>query len=72
MQWCLRTSPANVTSCYTTLTLEKHRTGYVRMREANAEILGSDVMDQVDQVYGLDDEGELNGSYRPSGYPGVC
>ena len=42
------------------------------MREANAEILGSDVMDQVDQVYGLDDEGELNGSYRPSGYPGVC
>ncbi|KAI0663310.1 FAD/NAD-P-binding domain-containing protein [Cubamyces menziesii] len=46
-------------------------TGYVRMREANAEILGSDVMDQVDQVYGLDDEGELNGSYRPSGYPGL-
>ncbi|KAI0327782.1 FAD/NAD-P-binding domain-containing protein [Cubamyces sp. BRFM 1775] len=46
-------------------------TGYVRMREANAEILGSDVMEQVDQVYGLDDEGELNGSYRPCGYPGL-
>ena len=41
------------------------------MRESNATLLGKDVIDQLDDVYGLDEEGEIRGSYRPCGYPGV-
>ncbi len=41
------------------------------MREANAELLGKNVIEQTEEVYGLDDEGEIKGSYRPSGHPGV-
>ena len=41
------------------------------MREVNAALFGQDVIDKTDEVYGLDEEGELRGSYRPSGYPGV-
>ncbi|KAI0638064.1 FAD/NAD-P-binding domain-containing protein [Trametes polyzona] len=46
-------------------------TGFVRMREASAEVLGHEIIDQTDEVYGLDEEGEIRGSYRPSGHPGV-
>ena len=46
-------------------------TGYANMREVNAALFGQDVIDKTDEVYGLDEEGELRGSYRPSGYPGV-
>ncbi|RPD53948.1 FAD/NAD-P-binding domain-containing protein [Lentinus tigrinus ALCF2SS1-7] len=46
-------------------------TGYVHMREANSELLGKNVIDQTEEVYGLDDEGEIKGSYRPSGHPGL-
>lgn len=48
-----------------------HRTGYTNMRQNNKELFGEDVIDMTDEVYGLDVEGELRGSYRPSGYPGV-
>ena len=48
-----------------------HSTGYVKMREVNAALFGKHIIDQTDEVYGLDEEGELRGSYRPSGYPGV-
>ncbi len=41
------------------------------MRENNKELFGEDVINMTDEVYGLDAEGELRGSYRPSGYPGV-
>ena len=41
------------------------------MREVNKEIFGEDVIDRVHKVYGLDEEGEIRGSYRPCGYPGV-
>lgn len=41
------------------------------MRENNKELFGEDAIDMTDEVYGLDAEGELRGSYRPSGYPGV-
>ena len=41
------------------------------MREANANLFGRHVIDKTDEVWGLDDEGEIKGSYRPSGYPGV-
>ncbi|KAI0755488.1 dimethylaniline monooxygenase (N-oxide-forming) [Fomes fomentarius] len=46
-------------------------TGYVHIRETNASILGQDVIDQTEEVYGLDDEGELKGSFRPTGHPGL-
>ncbi len=41
------------------------------MRESNRDLLGDEVVSQIDEVYGLDEEGELDGSYRPCGYPGV-
>ncbi|PIL34655.1 hypothetical protein GSI_03434 [Ganoderma sinense ZZ0214-1] len=46
-------------------------TGYVHMREANVELFGEDVINQTEEVYGLDEEGEIKGSYRPSGHPGL-
>lgn len=46
-------------------------TGYVHIRETNIELFGKEVIDKTEEVYGLDEEGELKGSYRPSGQPGV-
>ncbi|KAI0774161.1 dimethylaniline monooxygenase (N-oxide-forming) [Fomes fomentarius] len=46
-------------------------TGYTNMRDSNAELFGEEVIRQTDQVYGIDEEGEIRGSYRPSGYPGL-
>ncbi|KAI9066764.1 FAD/NAD-P-binding domain-containing protein [Trametes sanguinea] len=46
-------------------------TGFTHMREANRETFGKEVIDQTDEVYGLDEEGEIKGSYRPSGHPGL-
>ena len=48
-----------------------HSTGYLKIREVTKEILGEDVIDKTDEVYGMDDEGEIQGSYRPCGHPGV-
>ena len=47
------------------------RTGYVHMREMHKELFGDDVIDRTDEDWGLDAEGECNGSYRPCGFPGV-
>ena len=41
------------------------------MRDSNAEMLVEDVMRKTGPVFGLNEEGELNGSYRPCGHPGV-
>ena len=46
-------------------------TGYQNMRDVNAELFGAEVIDQTRPVWGMDDEGEVSGSYRPSGCPGV-
>ena len=46
-------------------------TGFVHIRETNRELLGGDLIDQTEEVYGLDEEGEIKGSYRPCGHPGV-
>ena len=48
-----------------------HSTGGQNIRESNAELLGDEVMSKTGPVYGLDKEGEINGSYRPCGHPGV-
>ena len=41
------------------------------MREMHKELFGDDVIDRTDEDWGLDAEGECNGSYRPCGFPGV-
>ncbi|THG97872.1 hypothetical protein EW026_g4211 [Hermanssonia centrifuga] len=46
-------------------------TGYINIRETNKKLFGADIIDQTSHVWGLDDEGELRGSYRPSGHPGL-
>ena len=48
-----------------------HSTGHQNMRESNVEMLGEEVMSKTGPVFGLDEEGELNGSYRPCGHPGA-
>ncbi|KAH0383002.1 FAD/NAD(P)-binding domain-containing protein, partial [Aureobasidium melanogenum] len=44
-------------------------TGYDNMRTSCRKILGDEVADKVVDVWDLDDEGELNGMWRPSGHP---
>ncbi|UZG59905.1 flavin-containing monooxygenase [Rhodococcus opacus] len=45
-------------------------TGYKNMRESARRILGDSVADRCKPVWGLDEEGELNTMWRPSGHPG--
>lgn len=44
-------------------------TGFPNMRDTVRPIVGDEVADQLTTVWGLDDEGEINGLYRPSGHP---
>ncbi|KAF8311499.1 FAD/NAD(P)-binding domain-containing protein [Clavulina sp. PMI_390] len=44
-------------------------TGYKSMRESARRILGSTIADETGEVWGYDDEGELQGLWRPSGHP---
>ncbi|KAH9899992.1 FAD/NAD-P-binding domain-containing protein [Cubamyces lactineus] len=46
-------------------------TGYVPMKEVNRKLFGDEIVDRTADIYGLDAEGELRGSYRPSGHPGL-
>lgn len=55
----------------TLLFIERTRTGYVQIKETNRALFGEEMMENTKPVYGLDEEGELRGSYRPSGHPGV-
>ncbi|RPD67297.1 dimethylaniline monooxygenase (N-oxide-forming) [Lentinus tigrinus ALCF2SS1-7] len=48
-----------------------YATGYVQIKESNRALFGDDVIERTKPVYGLDEEGELRGSYRPSGHPGL-
>ncbi|KAF8911306.1 FAD/NAD-P-binding domain-containing protein [Mucidula mucida] len=45
-------------------------TGYRKIRESMRKVFGDEIIDRTGQVWGLDEEGELKGVYRPSGYPG--
>ncbi|OLL26602.1 hypothetical protein NEOLI_000054 [Neolecta irregularis DAH-3] len=40
------------------------------MKEAARKILGDKVADRCSDVWGLDDEGEVQGLWRRSGHPG--
>jgi cation diffusion facilitator CzcD-associated flavoprotein CzcO len=44
-------------------------TGFPNMRDTIRPIVGDGLADQLTVVWGLDDEGEINGLYRPSGHP---
>ena len=47
-------------------------TGYKNIREVHKTTFGADVIsDRVSKVWGLDEEGEIQGVFRPTGHPGV-
>lgn len=41
------------------------------MRETLKEVFGPEIIARTSEIHGLDDEGELRGSYRPTGHPAV-
>ncbi|KAJ7848103.1 hypothetical protein B0H13DRAFT_1906930 [Mycena leptocephala] len=41
------------------------------IRDTMRGLLGNTVIEQTSTVWGVDEEGEINGCYRPSGHPGV-
>ncbi|KAG2363538.1 hypothetical protein BDR07DRAFT_1403867, partial [Suillus spraguei] len=47
-------------------------TGYESIMKTTRALLGNEITDQLPpEVWGLDSEGELNQTYRPSGHPGL-
>ncbi|KAJ6493419.1 FAD/NAD-P-binding domain-containing protein [Mycena sanguinolenta] len=44
-------------------------TSYQNIRDIMRGLFGDAVMDRTSAVWGVDDEGEINGCYRPTGYP---
>ncbi|KAJ7164213.1 FAD/NAD-P-binding domain-containing protein [Mycena filopes] len=46
-------------------------TSYESIRETMRGLFGDAVINQTSAVWGTDEEGELNGAYRPSGHPGL-
>lgn len=46
-------------------------TGYKGIRHTAAKIFGEDLISKTTEVWGIDDEGETRGMYRPSGHPGL-
>ncbi|EME64205.1 dimethylaniline monooxygenase [Rhodococcus ruber BKS 20-38] len=48
-----------------------YATGFRNMRETARQLLGDDVADACVPVWGVDDEGELSGVWRRSGYDGL-
>ncbi|CAK5272379.1 unnamed protein product [Mycena citricolor] len=48
-----------------------YATSFESIRDTMRPIFGDDVISQTSPVWGVDEEGELHGCYRPSGYPGL-
>ncbi|TFK65980.1 FAD/NAD-P-binding domain-containing protein [Pluteus cervinus] len=46
-------------------------TGYHRMTQTMKKVFGEQAIDRTGEVWGLDEEGEIKGCYRPSGHPGL-
>ncbi|RFU29280.1 hypothetical protein B7463_g7071, partial [Scytalidium lignicola] len=44
-------------------------TGYQNMRSTTRKIFGDEIAESVDDVWGLDEEGELRGMWRPTRHP---
>lgn len=46
-------------------------TGYHYIRDTAKDTFGEETIGRTSHVWGLDEEGELRGCYRPSGHPGL-
>ncbi|KAF7791510.1 hypothetical protein EIP86_002526 [Pleurotus ostreatoroseus] len=46
-------------------------TGYISMRVISKNLFGAEIIDRTCDIWGLDEEGELQGNFRPSGHPGL-
>ncbi|PCH35655.1 FAD/NAD(P)-binding domain-containing protein [Wolfiporia cocos MD-104 SS10] len=46
-------------------------TGYYDPRESLRTMFGADVIDQTEQAWGIDQEGEIRGCFRPTGHPAL-
>ena len=46
-------------------------TGYQSQQEVVRELLGGDVADKVDPIWGLDEQGELSNMYKPTAQKGL-
>ncbi|KAJ7168404.1 FAD/NAD-P-binding domain-containing protein [Mycena crocata] len=46
-------------------------TSYEKIRDTMRGVFGDTIIDRVGPVWGLDEEGELRGCYRPTGHPGL-
>ncbi|KAJ7491155.1 FAD/NAD-P-binding domain-containing protein [Mycena latifolia] len=46
-------------------------TSYEGICDTMRGVFGDSTMDQIGSVWGVDDEGELRGCYRPTGHPGL-
>jgi len=46
-------------------------TSFKSIRDSMRSVFGDSIIDQTDPVWGLDEEGELRGVYRPSGHPAL-
>ncbi|KAJ7771546.1 FAD/NAD-P-binding domain-containing protein [Mycena metata] len=46
-------------------------TSFKSIRDKMRGLFGDEIIDQTSPVWGLDDEGEIRGCYRPSGHPGL-
>ncbi|UZF48312.1 hypothetical protein [Rhodococcus rhodochrous] len=44
-------------------------TGWPNMRDTIRPIIGDEVADQLTPVWGLDEQGEIQGTFRPTGTP---
>jgi hypothetical protein len=47
------------------------RTGYQDPREIWGSLLSPEIIDRAGPAWGLDEEGEFRGAYRPTGQPGL-
>ena len=56
---------------YLLVLTQLSRTGWLNVKDKLRRILGNEIIDQTKEIWGLDDEQEINGIYKYSGYPGV-
>ncbi|KAH7106950.1 FAD/NAD(P)-binding domain-containing protein [Auriculariales sp. MPI-PUGE-AT-0066] len=47
------------------------KTGYKGIRHTAEQLLGAEAIQGTSQVWGMDEEGEIRGMYRPTGHPGL-
>jgi hypothetical protein len=66
---CVRSS--SYRTCAFKLTMILPRTGYRDPYETWSSLLSPEIIDRAGPAWGLDEEGEFRGAYRPTGQPGL-